>query len=540
VSWLWLISVGVTDVQFPVWSQDEYGQWTVLRRFETGRAGVRAMHEGLLVLLHNGDIRFDDKLPRSIDRNVARDLRLEFVQDDDAFLAAIRHPGYRISDQADTIPNAAESQLPLYCPKVEALLPIARQTFGQEPVSVLVLNTRRAESFSEAASEPVASGPLVAWSLAERLGLEWGDGQGQVPERLAPCTSTWIDILTGDEAMEDPEAQANVVRRINDAMRAWIGVTGADQRVAVTAGGGMPPLKPLIERVPATRVGQRNVWLLDQPERGPATAVVLSYDSRVTESEALRFHCAEALRTGDYAGAYGLASRIANRSWAAKVCALLGPLLDLPGAPLRVADRRLEPFALSACRIETRLCMNDVAGALVRFGTFIDSLVWALIKGDARIRDLRLTCDRDDECLEGVVPNDNNLFAQKLLERDSKGRNRHGVTGLAWRWPPWLAQRAGGQLYAAQALDRLRLAYSGEPRTFRNLLVHGTDTPVDLGRVQTCLVGSGLIDAVARPFGQNFLPAARVSALLTGLGASDLSTAIGKQLSDVLATVIEG
>lgn len=48
MSWLWLISVGVSDVQFPVWSKDEYGRWSRLHRFETGRAGVRAVHEGSL------------------------------------------------------------------------------------------------------------------------------------------------------------------------------------------------------------------------------------------------------------------------------------------------------------------------------------------------------------------------------------------------------------------------------------------------------------------------------------------------------------
>lgn len=52
--WLWLISVGMTDVQFPVWTKDEYGCWTGPYRFEIGRTGIRAVHEGLLTLLDKG------------------------------------------------------------------------------------------------------------------------------------------------------------------------------------------------------------------------------------------------------------------------------------------------------------------------------------------------------------------------------------------------------------------------------------------------------------------------------------------------------
>ncbi|WP_295447112.1 hypothetical protein [uncultured Thiodictyon sp.] len=546
MAWLWIISVGVSDVQFPVWSKDDYGQWIGPQRFEVGRAGVRAVHEGLLALMRHGQVRFDNTLPKAINRDLARELRLVFEQEGEDFLASIQHlrhtqdPAYRICGQADTLPNQGETQLPLYCPKVEALLPVARETFAGNPVTVLVLNTRRADGFTEAPWEPVGSGPLVAKCLAERLGLDWVDGQGQVPGRLVPGTSTWVDILAGDEAMEDSSAQEQVVSRLSAAIQAWNPAPGAARQIAVTTSGGMPPLKPLIERVPATCVGQSNVSLLDQPERGPATAAPLNYDTRVAERETLRFHCAEALRNGEYAGAYGLASRAANLPWARQVRDGLGPLLELSGTRLTIKGRQLPPFALTACQIEVFLCMGDVAGALKRLATLIESSTWELIAGDARIRELGLQPDRGYDCLVGALLPEHILFTEGLLERNSKGRDHHRVRRLMWSWPHWLKQRVGGQSSAAKALDEMRLAYNGEPQRFRNLLVHGPSELVDLDDVKRCMKNSGLIDAVDKPFGQNFLSATKASSLLTALGETDLTAAVSGHLKDVLNRVIEG
>lgn len=540
MDWLWMISVGVTDVQFPVWSKDDYGQWSRLQRFETGRAGIRAVHEGLLGLLRNGQIRFDDTLPRPIDRGVARDLRLEFMQEDNAFVAAIRHPDYRISSEGDTIPNAREKQLPLYCPKVHALLPSAREAFGRDRVTVLVLNTRRAEAFSESAAEPVASGPLVAKYLSERLGLTWVDGQGGVPEALAPGTATWLDILTGEEAVEDGAAQERVVARLNAAIRAWSPGSSAGGRVAVTTSGGVPPLKPLIERVPATCFGQGQVLLLDQPERGPTLSQPLRYDTRVSEREVLRFQCAEALRTGDYAGAYGLASRASGGAWAREVVDGLGPLLEFSGARVRPQVINLAPFALGACRVEVRLCMGDVIGALMRLGAFVETVSWELIARDARLRGLGLVVDRDDECLVGNLPDDHALFARQLLDRDSRGQDHHRVLGISWSWPVWLKHRSGGQWATAQALYELADRYGGEPRRLRNRLMHGSDDPVLPEGVKDSLLQSGLIAGVALAFGQNFLAVAPVKGLLAGLGAAGLPATVGGHLKGVLDRVIEG
>ncbi|MBV5309631.1 hypothetical protein, partial [Chromatium okenii] len=129
-------------------------------------------------------------------------------------------------------------------------------------------------------------------------------------ERLASGMSTWLDLLIDHEAMETLTVQNQVVARLNAALRAWMVSGAANQHgILISISGGMPPLKPLIERIPAIWVGQAQVRVLDKPEHSAASVLNLNFSERVTERETLRFHCAEALRSGDYAGAYGLARR---------------------------------------------------------------------------------------------------------------------------------------------------------------------------------------------------------------------------------------
>jgi len=560
MKWLWLVSVGVTYVQCPVWTQDEYGLWQGPQRFQLGRGGVRKTHEGLLTVLRRERIRFDPELPPLVERELADRLRLEFVHDpaSDEFLAALHPADYRLSPQADAIPNDQEERLPLYCPKVAPLADRAREIIGRDPVSVLVLNTRRAEDFGpEARDEPIASGPLVARDLAERLGLTWLDSDGRLPETFASGSATWIDILTEREAMEEPEAQGRVVERLNAALSRWSGAEPDERRVLVTTSGGMPPLKPLIERVPAIHVGQHAVTLLDQPERrgrgAPIAASALNYGERAAERETLRFHCTEALRAGDYAGAYGLARRVAHLPWADAVRDRLGPLLELPGRSMQYNGCPLEPFALAAAQVETRLCIGDVAGALMRLGSFLEAATWTLIARDARIRELGLTVGRENECLEGFIPSDHDLLTSRLPYFSQNpyhvDDSNHRVTWLTQNWPKWLALPEGGQAAAGHALIRLCAAYNSEqkkphpaarkPRDFRNLLAHGSDQPVDLNEVQRCLERE-LIAGVGRSFGQNFLAVKSVAGLLDHSGAGHLGATLRAYLADIRQRVIEG
>jgi hypothetical protein len=552
--WLWIISVGVSDVQFPAWSKDDYGCWTRSELLPLNRVGIRKTHIGLLQLLRRDRIRFINDLPELSVKSDHLTLTFEHDASTDEFLAALNSPDYRISPHADIIPNAHEDALPLYCPKVEPLLPKARDMFGNDPVSVLVLNTRRADDFSEASGEPIASGPLIARYLAEQLNLNWCDTAGTVPEQLASGISTWLDVLIDHEAMEDPAAQVQVVARLNAALRAWTAGSTAEHGVLISTGGGMPPLKPLIERVPATWVGQAQVRLLDNPERreDAAQVLALNYAERVSERETLRFHCAEALRSGDYAGAYGLARRARNQPWAGEVRDRLGPLLELPGRSMRQNGCPLEPIALTAVQIETRLCMGDVVGALVRLGAFFEAATWTLIGRDARIQALGLKVDRENECLVGVIPPDHNMLTGRLSFFRNQERwqapNQHRVTWLTQNWPKWLAEPEGEQAAAGNFLIRLCSAYNSEPATpasckprdVRNLLAHGADYIIEVQDIKRCLKHNELIAGTGLPFGDNFLAIKPLAGLLGKLGFADLTATLSTYLADTLNRVIEG
>ena len=553
--WLWLVSVGVTDVQCPVWTKDDYGLWQGPQRFQIRRSGVRTTHEGLLNLLRRERIRFDAELPPLVKRELVDRLDFAFEYDpaSDEFLAALHPADYRVSQHADTIPNSQEEHLPLYCPKVAPLTSLAREIVGQSALAVLVLNTRRTEDFGpEARDEPVASGPIVARYLAERLGLTWLDHDGQLPAAFAPGYATWIDILTAREAMEDPEAQERVVERLNTALSRWSGAGADERRILVTTSGGMPPLKPIIERVSAIHVGQHYITLLDQTERdgrnAQAITQALNYGERIAERETLRFQCVEALRLGDYAGAYGLARRAAGQvRWAVEVCNRLGPLLELPGQQLELAGVTVEPCILQACQVEGRLRMKDVAGAVLRIGPFIESVVWKLIATDARLQALNLKLDRANESLQGAIPSDHPLFSSQTqyFRSHPEETDQHRINGLTREWPKWLAEAAGGQREAGLALIQVCVQYNSDqgglsPRQYRNLLAHGANQGVTWSEIERCLKARGLIAATGQPFGSNFLAAERIATLLGELGVADLSAILRDYLANLRQRVIEG
>ncbi len=554
MAWLWLISVGVTDVQFPVWKKDDYDQWTGPWRFEIGRGGVRSVHEGLRALLAQDQITFPSgPLPESLRREESQGLKLDFLEIDGEFTARIKIPpdqpaDFKISGREEAIPNAQEAQLPLYCPKVDALLAVACDTFAGEPVTVVVLNTRRANDFSEARSEPIASGPLVASCLAERLDLQWLDGQGGTPETLGANTSTWVDVLIGYEAMEDPAAQQQVVKRLTAIIQAWHTEPDAIRHIAVTTSGGMPPLKPLFERVPATCLGQRHVRLLDQPERGPATSAALNYDDRVTERETLRFHCAEALRQGDYVGAYGLAGRY-EASWAQRVRDVLGPFLNLPGNRLALMyhGRPLHRFEIYAVQIEVHLQAGDGSGAVLALNSFLEAATWYLLCANTVIRDAGLTPSPETESINGVWPR--NLVTAtniaELLDQDQDTRrNQHKVSKLLLGGLAWLQNNAnsGGRYVAAvKNLVELRdVCDSGNPslRKCRNSIAHGAGKVITPNAIREQIVSAGF--NIDQPFGENFLNQKLVSGLLANLETAALKDFIKVQFESLLDFVIRG
>ena len=545
MAWLWLISVGVTDVQFPVWKRLEDDEWGDARLFDIGAGGCRAVHAGLLALLERNRICFPTgDLPKQLDREDAKNLKFDFAPIDDGFIATIKEreqpsSGFCISRYDDCIPNDHEENLPLYCPKVAEIVDAACATFTNEPVTVVVLNTRRDETSRHGKNEPIASGPLVANFLASRLGLDppGADHAGAFPASLEHGTCTWVDILTGTDAVEDDTVLQGIVPKVIALADAW--KAKGSRKVMITSSGGIPNIKPIVERVAATVFGQSAITLLHAPERGmpkgTAQPETLRFEARVTEREALRFHCAEGLRQGDYAGAYGLASRSRTEAWSGHVLNRLGPLLELPGN----FDYGLEPLYLTACQIDIALCIGDPVRALLRLATFVEMANWELIACDARIIAWGLQVDPTNECLCGNLAEDHPMFERGLLQRNAKGPHRHKNIGRAPNWASWLCQRAGKNQQAAKQFDGLQRIYERAGlRALRNVLIHVRDPANAAVDVYKVLEDSRLVAAMGAPFGWNFLNAEIPAKLLESIDGLDSTKAVGNQLRTLLDDVV--
>lgn len=550
---LWMISVGVTDLQFPVWKKNEYGEWAENFRFESGRNGSRELHAKLLTLLEHDKIVFPDELPKflaSPDKISGLGLELE-LDDENGFLASVTNNrsrtdhSYRISAHGDIIPNSAETRLPVYCAKVYELLDTARASFGDQPVTVVVIGTKRDENSAEGRDEPIASAPLVARFLADKLNLEFQNNQGEIPAVLSPGTSTWFDILLGQERAENSDAQRSVVNRLSQAIRLWnSGISPDTGKIFVTTAGGIPPLKPLLERIPATCLGQKSVKLLDKPARNAlADASPLTFADRIIERETIRFHCIEALRERDYLSAYGLARRYHDQPWSVEVRRLLGPLLELENYPISVAaGKKISRLMLSICQVEINLCMGNSINAIRQLGVFLETAVWELIAIDKYINEWNLKVDVGEECLIGNLPEKEyeNMSNQKLL---TKNKNSYEVLGLTWRWPTWLTDRSHRPNSAPVHLQKLFSCYNGikgmtsTPRKFRNMLAHGTEI-VTIGDIDKCLADNKLVTQKEQPFGKNFLNNKCVKNFIQEYGASDQIESIRAQLNQLVDKVL--
>lgn len=547
--------MGVTDIQFPVWKQNDYGEWIENFRFESGRKECRKLHEKLLRLIEREQIIFPDELPGNLSLpGLNPRLEFEFIAENEFLATVSLNRGktddtsghtYRISAFDDTIPNDAEAKLPVYCAKLHELLDVARRSFGDQPVAVVVLGTKRDERANESENEPIASAPLVARFLADRLNLEFQNNQGEIPEVLSPGTSTWVDILRGQERAEDSDAQRSVVNRLSRVIRLWnSGISPDTGKIFVTTSGGIPPLKPLLERIPATCLGQQSVDLLDKSAKSAPTKIVqLNYTDRVIEQETIRFHCAEALRELDYVAAYGLASRYRKELWSQAVVQLLGSLLELGDLPLEVNSKRIDDrLVLAACQIEISLCMGDSINALQRLGVLIETGIWKLIETDQRILAAGLTVDRG----EGFLQGDNIQTIPERLRRTYTD-NTYKVENLTISWPIWLKNNAGGQLRKATALKNLVDCYNRRERQglsirdCRNHLVHGDKAkPLDINDLDNTFKSCGLMKAKREPFGGNFLSCDVVSKFIRSLNLNEQISLVSGMLACLTEIVIWG
>lgn len=526
MNWLWLVAVGATDVQFPLWRRGPDGQWSERFRFSVPRhADVRALHEGLLALLRTGRLTYPDgPLPETAPDELG-DVRLDLVCESDAFVACYNPSRFRLVPGSETVSDS----FPVYCPKLQPLASstdFLRDIGPRRDVTIVVLNTTRDPDPRTNPAEPVAAGPVVSRYLAERLNLKWIDFGGSLSEgaALAAGVGTWVDMLRGGETVENEISQQCVRDRLHEIIDAWERSTKGRRSIAISTGGGVPALKEVIERIAATRYGDGAIRLLLVPERGEPKAPVLRYSDKWSEREALRFHCTEALRQGDLISAYGLARRYDRQPWARRVKDTLGPLLELPCEDEnQVGSLSLKPWELRACRVEACLSRGDVAAAIKALGAFLESAIWALLERSDKLREEGLNVIVGEERIEGCWPSNPEL--QKLLSPELESAERYEVKNL-WGWPPWLEEHEPNakNKAAATALKSLCGKYLNNSsgvslKDVRNRLAHGAGPRVTLGEATDLLKQRGIVsDKFPEVFGNNLMARGSVKDLLAALG----------------------
>lgn len=454
-----------------------------------------------------------------------RDLMLEVVADaDGSYLAAYSSPDVRLLPQAESLPQPAAPQLPVLFPKLQGLLPFVKELFGAGAVTVVVLNTHR--HADKNAGEPIGAGPLVSRFLAEHLGVKWRDSGGApAPDLLGRAGSTWIDVLRENDTAEDADSQSRFLARLNHVLSAWDASPGPG-RVALTTTGGLPQLKEVTERLVATRVGEERVWLVQQPERGNGGEAVLAlrYGDKWSEREALRFHCAEALRKQDFISAYGLARRCGAAPWALRVLDTLGPLLELPTAGGTDALQLL-PLERFAAQLETAATVGDVCGVVRKLGQFFECATMEMMAASAALAAMGLEVDRAGTLLWGTKSAASKLPKHQIaLDRQMKNSTRFAFRPelLLDSWPSWLAQNGRGRRQAAStALADLVKRYTGGGdegvRGWRNRLAHSKGLQPDIQRLAALLLDRGMCACLGQPYGGNFVSQLDVAALMAGL-----------------------
>jgi hypothetical protein len=560
--WLWLVSVGATDIQFPAWQQDETGAWTHLRRVDVGRSKeMRRLHEALIWLGSGGYLTLSADVPKTVEGKPPISVRIEQEEIDGEPMYAIAlepnaAPVCRISPTGYELPNAHEGKLQLFFPKVTRLVSAINGARGADPITVVVLNTRRTEGRMEA-KEPVAAGPLVARFIAQQLAVELIDGGQKLTGMLPDNTCTWLDILQGQETLEDPAIEAALPSRLNAVLTATALKSG--DRVVISTAGGLPGLKAIIERIPAIYVGLAAISVLDDPENaGSQRPELRPLAEKWADRETLRFHCAQALRDGDYASAYGVARRRLPAAWATAVVRGIGPLIELPtlanAAQVRPFDR-FKPFELRAVRIEAALVMGDALQAIRQLHTFIESVTWTILRRSQTLPRLGLTVSLDEEvifCRGRPLPDGlHELLSQEQLRVDNYSPS--GGSIFRGSLAGWLLEREADPHLKISLCALIKTVDCYRSRSnrqvkdglndLRNAFSHGAGLTVDPTHAQKRMLGSGLAQSVGEAFGSNFLAVDHVRAVISGLrsaGAPNLEIDVRRALDEALGAVVRG
>ncbi len=536
---VWIISVGSTDLQLPLYERvaDEEGhhEWRLTHLVRLPERETRTIHEGLEKLAKFGLIEFiaPDRKTGALSSRRGKDeprLLLEVNEDGSGFAARYEssvppsETPSRLDSAADEISSGKGNKVPLALPKLEPILGFPN--FVEDPPeTVLVLNTRRTSD----SREPVAAGPLVAKRMSLAFDLEWevkGDPLHDLPRK---GTATSVDFIRGTETFEADGDQEHCQQRLIALCR-WIDEESDGVKVWLSNSGGAPQIKDLVGRTIQTYFGEGRVTVLTVPERsGDIQEQPLAQSQGWGDRDRVRVACATALRQRQLIAAFGLASSLCtvpstrNEGWSVAVIQTLAPLCLLPNPPgIPVQDCPLTGSKLVAYRCEAALAQKDIKGALLHLGSLFETLHGELLQRHPLLGRPGITWEpsgRSFEIAGGIqqrtalkreVMEANELFAGPARGRQSPllewtGRFTARVRNTYSEMPEWLTwmersifNRCGPVAHLTLAATTLRALYRryasvSKCRELRNQFVHHSPSQATLAEAQAILLDQALI-----------------------------------------------
>lgn len=534
---VWIVSVGSTDVQLPVYEKitDAYGvvEWRLSCRAEIPEGGRRVIHESMERLARKGRVtylKYDEILastpvqgctPRLIPRFRPREserppmVELAVDEDGESFVAEYAE-GKEFKDRFRLSPgrDQVSEKFPVILPKIEPVLKSPLLS-DDAPTAVFVLNTRRTDN----EWEPVAAGPLVAQRVAQALELNWAVvGTWPIEDGVEwDAHAISIDTIRGREKFEVEKDQDLHRQRLIQLCR-LIEARFPQERIVVTNTGGAPRVKDLVWRAIQGYFGEKRVSLLSVSEQ--TDEVIEQQITRKPswdERDKVRFEVARALRERRVMAAFGLAAMLANSTqeksedWVGQVIDTLGPLCTLSAAPS--LPRQASPFGnveLAAFRCEVALFEEDYPKAIIYMGALFEMLLGEFIIRDPFFNEINAKLDSDGQTLKINKENKPRLIKKNkqfdpasqfpLIGRFSGGDLyiRKGFSEFR-SWCGWLDRRpVSGPI--PNAIKNLKDLYSdygkSEIRRLRNKIAHHTLAQDSLDALKSALRGRRLLSPV--------------------------------------------
>lgn len=373
---------------------------------------------------------------------------------------------------------------------------IAPETLAKRlPDQVENRDTRLTDHRDRYLKEPFAGGQILARWLADFFGLSY---QGEDLEFSADGGAAWCNILSGLASYEgepgspDHPLHRQVARFVDDAL-ASVAKGFDDGYALVSVTGGFDDVKPCILASASLRFPHRCVEYPEPEGGGRFDLAMLDREPPYvtpTVSLAARGHCADLLRRGDVAGAWGAVAHLRasepDRRWLEAVQALdvflrggglgpglipgLNPATLAPGIALflqrafqveaalqgEARDRRIPEALVGVCALSEQALFLLVGRALAeRCDLTLDVGLARILRGDVPLSPKDLFRELQQFAPGFLSPHE----WSRWLEKES-GSGRYAVVrtdGLsARRWREWLL-RAGddGWSNAGQALERL-------------------------------------------------------------------------------------